>query len=161
MGLVALVLSLTATASIAESPNIAVVDVQKIMQQSPQMKAISEKLEKKFKPRRDQIVKMEENLKKDMEKYNRDASVLSESQKKTQQKKLQEARMKLEQEGQKYQQELNAAHNKELKNLFDKVSSATTKVAKENHYNVVLRKGAAIYVADKNDITDKVASIVK
>ena len=63
--LIALMLAVSCSA-FADGTKIGVVDLQKIMQTSTQMKGIQEKLEKEYKPRRDKLVAMEDGLKKDM-----------------------------------------------------------------------------------------------
>ena len=64
--LIALMLAISTGSVFADGTKIGVVDLQKIMQTSTQMKGIQEKLEKEFKPRRDKLVAMEDGLKKDM-----------------------------------------------------------------------------------------------
>lgn len=80
--LVAFALVFSTANAFADAAKIGVVDLQKIMQTSSQMKAIQQKLEKDFKPRRDKLVAMEESLKKDMEKFKRESAVMSQAQKK-------------------------------------------------------------------------------
>ena len=71
--LVALVFCLFGANLFADTAKIGVVDLQKIMQTSNQMKSIQQKLEKQFKPRRDKLVAVETGLKSDMEKFKRDS----------------------------------------------------------------------------------------
>jgi outer membrane protein len=86
--LAALVLAISSSVVFAENAKIGVVDLQKIMQTSAQMKQIQAKLEKEFKPRRDKLVAMEEGLKKDMESFKRDSAIMSQSQRKDLEKKI-------------------------------------------------------------------------
>ncbi|KTD15905.1 OmpH family outer membrane protein [Legionella israelensis] len=153
---IALVLSFSGTSVFANWSKIGVVDLQKIIQTSPQMKNIQEKLEKEFKPRRDKLVSMETELKNDMEKFKRDASVMSEAQKKELQTKIIDAQKKFEREGQQYQQELSTAHNKAMEGLYNKVRDAIAKVAKDQKYDLILQKDAAPYSVQQLDVTDKV-----
>lgn len=154
--LTALAFAFTSTVSMAQAMKIGVVDLQKIMRQSSQMKDIQTELEKKFKPRRDKLVESEQKVKTDMEKFKRDQSVMNDKQRKDLEKKIVEAQQKFEQEGQQYQQELSAEHNKAMEKFYGKVREAIAKTAKENKYDVVLQKDAAPYSDDSLDITDKV-----
>ena len=158
--LTALIFAFTSTVSLADAMKIGVVDLQKIMRQSSQMKDIQSKLEKKFKPRRDQLVASEQKVKKDMEKFKRDQSVMSEKQRKELEKKIVKAQQEFEQQGQKYQQELSAEHNKAMEKFYGHVRDAIAKTAKDNQYDVVLQKDAAPYSNDKLDITDKVMKVI-
>lgn len=154
--LIALVLSVSGFNAFADGAKIGVVDLQKIMQTSSQMKAIQQKLEKDFKPRRDKLVAMEEGLKQDMEKFKRDSAVMSDSQKKELEKKILAGQQTFEREGQQYQQELSTAHNEAMEELYGKIRKAIAKVAETDKYDIVLQKDAAPFSSDKLDITDSV-----
>ncbi len=145
----------------AEELKVGVVDLQKIMQTSSQMKAIQEKLEKQFKPRRDKLVAMEEGLKKDMEQFKRDSVVLSQAQRKELEKKIVNTQQQFEREGQQYQQELGTAHNEAMEELYSKIRQAIAKVAKAEKFDLILQKDAAPYSEDKLDVTAKVIQDIK
>ena len=154
--LIGLVLALVSINALADGTKIGVVDLQKIMQTATQMKAIQEKLEKEFKPRRDKLVAMEDGLKKDMEKFKRDSAILSQSQKKDLEKKIVSTQQLFEREGQQYQQELSTAHNEAMEAFYNKIRAAIAKVAESDKYDVVLQKDAAPFSVDKLDVTAKV-----
>lgn len=154
----ALILALSSISAWADGTKIGVVDLQKIMQTSSQMKSIQEKLEKEFKPRRDKLVAMEEGLKKDMEKFKRDSAILSQTQKKDLEKKIVATQQQFEREGQQYQQELSTAHNEAMEEFYNKIRAAIAKVAENEKFDVVLQKDAAPFSMDKLDVT---ASVMK
>lgn len=135
---------------------IGVVDLQKIMQAAPQMKAIQQKLEQNFKPRRDKLIEMEQSLKRDMESFKRDGAVLSAEQRKEREKKIISSQQLFEREGQQYQQELSTANNEAMEGLYTKIRAAIAKVAAESHYDIIFQKDAAPFSAEKLDITMKV-----
>ena len=159
--LVALVFGLFGTNIFADSAKLGVVDLQKIMQTSTQMKDIQQKLEKEFKPRRDKLVTMETNLKGDMEKFKRDTAILSVTQKKDLEKKIVASQQQFERDGQQYQQELSTAHNEAMEGLYTKVRSAIAKIAKDEKYDIIVQKDAAPYSNDSLDVTDKVIKAIK
>lgn len=140
----------------ADGAKIGVVDLQKIMQTAPQMKTIQEKLEKTFKPRRDNLVKMEESLKADMETFKKDAAIMSPVKKKDMEKKIVALQQQFERDGQQYQQELSTAHNEAMEEFYGKIRTAIAKIAEREHYDVVLQKDAAPFSADKLDVTPQV-----
>lgn len=159
--LIALVLGLTGTAAFADWAKVGVVDLQRIMQTSPQMKSIQEKLEKEFKPRRDKLVAMEENLKKDMEKFKREGAVMSDAQKKALERKIVATQQQFERDGQQYQQELSTAHNEAMEGLYNKVRSAIKTIAETDKYDIILQKDAAPFSVSKMDVTDKVMKEIR
>jgi outer membrane protein len=103
--LAAFVFSMFGASVFADNAKIGVVDLQKIMQTSSQIKDIQQKLEKEFKPRPDKLVAMEASIKADMEKFKRDGAILSATQKKDIEKKIVGAQQQFERDGQQYQQE--------------------------------------------------------
>ncbi|HHT9957591.1 TPA: OmpH family outer membrane protein [Legionella pneumophila] len=158
--LVALFLGLFGTTVFADWAKIGVVDLQKIMQTSNQMKKIQQKLEKEFKPRRDKLVAMEASLKSDMEKFKRDSAIMSASQKKELEKKIVASQQQFERDGQQYQQELSTAHNEAMEGLYNKVRTAITKIAKDEKYDIIVQKDAAPFSSESLDVTDKVIKAI-
>lgn len=158
--LVALVFSLLGTNLFADSAKIGVVDLQKIMQTSTQMKTIQEKLESEFKPRRDKLVAVETSLKSDMEKFKRDSAILSATQKKDLEKKIVASQQQFERDGQQYQQELSTAHNEAMEGLYSKVRSAISKIAKDEKYDIIVQKDATPFSSETLDVTDKVIKAI-
>ncbi len=145
----------------AGDSKIGVVDLQKIMQTSNQMKDIQTKLENDFKPRRDKLVAEEKKLKDEMEKFKRDSAVMSEKKKLEAEKAIIASQQKFEREGQQYQQELSVAHNKAMEDFYNKIKEAIVAVAKSDKFDIVLQKDAAPYSSDKLDITNQVMKKIK
>lgn len=158
--LVALVFSLFGASVFADAAKIGVVDLQKIMQSSNQMKDIQQKLEKDFKPRRDKLVAMETTLKSDMEKFKRDSAIMSAAQKKDLEKKIVTAQQQFERDGQQYQQELSTAHNEAMEGLYNKVRAAISKIAGDEKYDLIVQKDAAPFSNATLDVTDKVIKAI-
>lgn len=154
-------MSLSFASSYADGTKIGVVDLQKIMQTSSQMKAIQEKLEKEYKPRRDKLIAMEEGLKKDMETFKRDTAIMSQTQRKELEKKIVSVQQQFERDGQQYQQELSTAHNEAMEDFYNKIRAAIAKVAENEKYDIVFQKDAAPFSVEKLDITAKVMQEIK
>lgn len=144
----------------AEGSKIGVVDLQKIMQTSDDVKAIQATLEEKFKPRRDKIMGMEADLKKEMEAFKRDSSVMSQAKRQELEQKIVAAQQTFEQEGQQYQQELSAAHNEAMEKFYDKIRAAIAKIAEAEKYDLVFQKDAAPFSVEKLDVTSKVIKVI-
>jgi outer membrane protein len=157
----ALLFTAFSTTAFADGSKIGVVDLQKIMQTSDDVKTIQATLEEKFKPRRDKIMGMEADLKKDMEAFKRDSSVLSQAKRKELEQKIMATQQNFEQEGQQYQQELSAAHNEAMEKFYDKIRAAIAKVAEAEKYDLVFQKDAAPFSVEKLDVTSKVIKAVQ
>src|SRR3990167_3554412 len=122
----------------AQGVKVGVVDLQKIMQTSAQMKTIQQQLEQ------------------DMEKFKRDNTVMSDAQKKEFEKKIITAQQLFERQGQQYQQELSTAHNEAMEGLYTKIRGAIKKVAEAQKYDLILQKDAAPFSVDSLDVTPEV-----
>ncbi len=157
--LLALVFSIGSVGAFADAPRIAVVDLQKIMQTSDEMKTIQAKLEQEFKPRRDKLMGMEADLKTDMDAFKRDSAVMNQAKRKEAEEKIVATQQQFEREGQQYQQELSAAHNQAMEQFYDKIRAAISKVAQEKKYDLVLQKDAAPFSIEKLDVTTRVIEV--
>jgi outer membrane protein len=144
-----------ATANL-QGAKIGVVDLQRIMQTSNQMKIIQQKLEVDFKPRREQLEAMEKKLRDDMEKFKRESAVMSEMQKKDQEKKILAAQQTFERDAQQYQQEYSTAHNDAMEVLYGKIRKAIAKIAANEKYTLILQQDAAPFSSKELNVTDKV-----
>mgnify|MGYP002880538402 CR=1 FL=1 len=151
-----LLLTFSSGIALAEASRIAVVDLQKIMQTSDEMKSIQAELEKEYKPRRDKLMGMEADLKADMEAFKRDSAVMSQAKRKEAEQKIIATQDAFEREGQQYQQELTAAHNQAMEKFYNKIRLAISKVAEEKKFDLVLQKDAAPFSLDSLDVTDAV-----
>ena len=150
-----------ATEALANDMKIGVVDLQKIVQTSPQMQAIQKKLETEFRPRRDALVAEEKNLREKMDGFKRDAVVMNANTKKDKERELVSLQQKFERAGQQYQQELNTAHNQAMEDFYTKVRASIASVAKKEKYDLVLQKDAAPFAAEKLDVTKLVIAEIK
>jgi outer membrane protein len=144
----------------ADSFKIGVVDLQKIIQTSPQMQTIQQALETKFRPRRDALVATEKDLKAKIEAFKRDSAVMNATQKKDNERAIIAMQQKFERDGQTYQQELSTAHNQAMEDFYTKVRSAIATVAKNEHYDLVVQKDAAPFTSEKLDVTKQVIAAI-
>lgn len=135
---------------------IGIVDLQKIMQTSAEVKILREKLEKEFKPRQNKLVAMEESVKKDIDKGKREAAIMSTKEKDELTKKIAANSENLAKEGEEYQKALAEAQNTGMESLYSKMHSAISKVAESEKFTIILQKDAAPYSEASLDITEKV-----
>lgn len=156
----ALLLGFSACNVFAETAKTGVVDLQKIIQTSKQMKAIQQKLEKDFKPRRDKLITMENEIKKDVENFKKDSAVMSQTQKKELESKIIAKQQNFERDGQQYQKELSTAHNEAMEDLYRKIRQAIQVVAEKEKYDLIIQKDAAPYNLASLDITTQVMKAI-
>ena len=114
-------LGFAATANV----NIGVLDVQALMQKSPQVEKIKADLEKQFKSRQSALQSQAKELESKMDKLKRNGSVMSEAERQELQADLMKSRRNLEQAQQDLQNDANIAQNKAMEGFLPLNQTAT------------------------------------
>ena len=140
----------------AAEMKIAVVDVNQVIQQSSKMKTVADQMSKEFKPRQEKIVKLQKQLKTDLEKLQRDETVMSNTEKKKLQDKIVSTKRELQRTEEDFQQDLNREQGREMEKFTANFKVAVDKIAKNGHYNLILQKNSVPYADANIDITDQV-----
>jgi len=92
-------------------------------------------------------------LKKLDEKLRRDNAILSASELRNLQREFQTKEREFQREGSAYNEDITLRGNQELQALVQQVQSVVDEVAKTNKYEIILQRGAAVYLDEKYDIT--------
>ena len=135
-------------------PHIAFIDGQQVYQKY--RSDIDTKLEKEFADRKDKLVAMQDDIKKATDKLSRDSAILSAAEQKKSQQALEVKQREFQRLSQAYQEDINLRGNQELQVLGDKLQTVVNSVAKEKHFDMVLQRGAAVFIDKKYDITQDV-----
>ncbi|WP_456407873.1 OmpH family outer membrane protein [Thiolapillus sp.] len=157
--LLALSLVTMSGAALAAS-KIAYVEVGKVLQDSPQVKAVKEKIRKEFSKRDDQLVAEQKKLKKLKEKLKRDGSIMSEAEVKRLERDIIARTRKLKNAQSEFQEDLALRQNEELAKLRKAIAEVIVKVAKKGGYDLVLESGV-VWANDKVNITKQVLKELK
>lgn len=158
-GMLVLFLVTMSGAAFAAS-KIAYVEVGKVLQESPQVKAVKEKIRKEFSKRDDQLVSEQKKLRKLKEKLQRDASIMSEAEGKRLERDIIARTRKLKNAQSEFQEDLALRQNEELGKLRKVIAEVIVKVAKKGGYDLVLESGV-IWANDKINITKQVLKELK
>lgn len=156
-------ISLLAALALGASSNafahkVGVVDMQSIYQQLPQMAAIEKKLQSEFAERRQELEKLQGDIRFEAEKYKRESTTMSQKQKAALEKKIQGMQKKLVEKGRPLEQEIKQRQSQEMVKLQKQILAAIEKVAKDGKYDEVKPKEATIYFNPKKvtDLSKKV-----
>ncbi|WP_456373124.1 OmpH family outer membrane protein [Thiolapillus sp.] len=139
---------------------IAYVEVGKVLQESPQVKAVKDKIRKEFAKRDDQLVAEQKKLKKLKEKLARDGSIMSEAERKRLERDIIARTRKLKNAQSEFQEDLALRQNEELGKLRKVIAEVIVKVAKRGGYDLVLESGV-VWANDKVNITTQVLKELK
>lgn len=140
----------------AQAEKIAVVDMQAVFEQLPQREAVSKTLKTEFGDRVANVQKMQDELRGMLEKQQRDAALMSESQKTDMLRKMESLKAELQLKGKALDEDMRRRNGEEQNKLLVEVQKAITAIAEKEQYDLVLQRGAAIYVKPTSDISSKV-----
>ena len=138
-------------------PSIALVDIQRIIADSAAGKSMLAQLEGERKKIRDQLAKLEEELKNKDNELRRQRSILSQEAFNTQAQALQRTQADDQRVAQERQEAFNKAANDAQAVIFDNMRDVIQQISGERRIGLVLRKEVVLALTDKNtDITDDV-----
>jgi len=144
------------TAAMAAPTNVGVVDMRLVLQKSPQIQAMNDKLKTEFQAREQKVVAARDQLKKDSDNLKKNASVMSNKDREALQQKVQDESKQLTQMQLAFQQDIISAQNQEMETFVNQVKGVMDNIAKQNNLDLILDKSTTVYAANGLDITDQV-----
>ncbi len=152
--LVALLLAVGVAQAQAET-KVGAVNMARLMESAPQVKAASEKIKAEFAEREKQLVEEQAEIKKMQEKYRRDRDVVSAAEREKMEAALREKVREFKRKSDAFAADFSEARNKALGNLQSEIYKAIVAIAEAEHYDLVVSE-SVLYVSKRIDITDKV-----
>jgi|SRR6185312_13803527 len=150
------VLLLVTTGAWADNLKVGVIDLQQIMQKSPQIKVINDQLTAQFKPRQEKITAAQKNLQSEMDRLEKNGPTMSAADR----NKLQDQIIadKANTQGMiiAFQRDVSAAQNQSLQDFMDNLTKIVAGIAKAGNYDLVLQRNGVPYVNSNLDITSQV-----
>jgi outer membrane protein len=140
--------ALPATAEI----KVGVIDYAKLLDESPQAKAVSAALRDEFGPRYQQLVSQETQLKAKGEKLQKDLATMTPEARAKAEKELRDGARELERKKQEWQDDSNAKRNEEMTKLQRSLIIEVRDYAKAQNFDLVIAEGV-IYATPTLDIT--------
>ncbi|MCW8944011.1 MAG: OmpH family outer membrane protein [Sedimenticola sp.] len=134
---------------------VGVVDLNKVMEKSPQAEGISNSLKKEFQARDQDLVAKAKQLKQLEEKLARDGAVMSTEEAKRLENDIRARRRKLTTSRTEFREDANLRRNEAVNRLLRKVGEVVTQIGEEEKVDVILTDGVA-YFNKRVDLTAKV-----
>lgn len=155
------VMALFAAASAHAEMKIAVVNFQRLADESPQAKAASQSLQNEFGVRQRDLQQKEKDLQTKQAKLQRDGATMTEAERSTLEKDLSRGERELKNQGDAFNDEVNSRRNEELSKLQVKLVQEVQNYAKSSGYDLVISSSVALYAKDAYDITGQVLSYLQ
>ena len=135
---------------------IGVINLQKIIQKAPEVEKVNQQLAKTFKARKEKLIAAREKLQDQVNKFQRENAVMPEAKRQARGNSLSQERRDLLRKEQDFSDDLELARGQAMKALLDKVKRQVDKLAKREHYDLILQRSNVPYFSAEFDITDKV-----
>jgi outer membrane protein len=138
---------------------IGVVNVQRLLQESPQAQAASNALENEFAARRRDLEAQQKDLKAREDKLQKDGAVMAEAERRNAEKALRDGQRELARKQNEFLEDLNVRRNEALGQLQRTVLQEVQTYAKSAGFDVVVAD--ALYASPAVDITSQVLSALQ
>jgi outer membrane protein len=139
----------------AQQAKVGVVDYARLMEESPQAKAVTDAIRAEFGPRQTQLQQQQTALKAREEKLQKDAATMTPEQRSKADKELSDGVRELGRKQQEAQDDFNARRNEEMGRLQRTLIEEVRAYAKAQNFDIVLAEGV-IYATPTVDITAQV-----
>lgn len=147
--------ALLSSAAMAEQ-KIGVVNVEGIFQQMPQTVNVQQTINTEFKDRQDEVVRLQEDIKYQLNKRQREAATMSEEQIKELEANILKMREEYNAKAQPLQQAMQARSAEERNKLLALIQQSIQTVAAEGDFDLILQGNAAVFSKPEFDLSEKV-----
>jgi outer membrane protein len=140
---------------------IGVVNVARLVEQSPQFAAAQKKLEDEFGPRQRDLQAMEQKLRGQSETFTRDAPVMGEAERLNLERQIRDGQRELQRAQNELVEDFNLRRNEELGTLQRDVLLKAQEYAREEKYDLLLADQSVIFGSTAVDVTAAVLAILQ
>ena len=140
----------------AWAESIAVVDVQKVVAQLPQMATMQQQLQQEFAGAAEEVEKLKSDIQFNMEKFQRESMTMSQEQQDKLHADIEEMQKQFQAKAQPLQENIRRRQAEERNKIMALVKQAVDQVAAEQKIDVVLQAQSVAFVTPEKDISAQV-----
>lgn len=140
----------------AADVKIGVIDVQQIMQKSPEVQQLNTQIQQKFKPRQDKLLAAKKDLQDAIQNYQKNQAVMKPEEKTKLQNKIIGDQDAYKAQYQAFDKDLKQEQNKDMQHFMDNLQTAVNALAKKGNYNFILNRAAVPYMDSSTDVTQQI-----
>jgi len=140
---------------------IGVVDPQRLLEESPQGKAVQESMRSEFAQRERQLQAQAQALKAKQDKLQKDGATMTEEQRARAEKELRDGNRDFERARGEFQDDFSARRNEEMSRLQRTLGDEVRTYAKSQNFDLVLSSDVVIYQTQTYDITPGVLAAMQ
>jgi outer membrane protein len=142
-------------------PKIGIVDAPRLLEESPQGKAMMEGMRAEFAPRERTLQATQQALKAKQDKLQKDGATMTEDQRQRAEKELRDGARDFERAKGELQDDFTARRNEEMSRLQRILGEEVRTYAKANNFDLVLTADGVIYTNPGYDITPQVLAAMQ
>ena len=142
-------------------PRIGVVDPQRLLQESPQGKAVQDSMRAEFAPRERTLQAQAQAIKAKQEKLQKDGATMTDEQRIRAEKDLRDGERDFERARGEFQDDITARRNEEYSRLQRTLGEEVRTYAKAQNFDVILSGEAVIYATPAYDITPAILTALQ
>lgn len=139
---------------------IGVVNLNAVVQASPQLKTVQESLQKEFAPRQNDLAQQQQKLKGEVDKLKKDGDTMSEADKSKLQSEISQDQRDLERSGNAYKEDTNARQQEEIQKLQNALAAKVQAYGRSQNFDLIIVQGV-VYANPALDITPQVIAAIK
>jgi outer membrane protein len=144
----------------AEESRLAVVNVAKALEESPQAIAANKRLELEFAPRNKYLLTLRKQLRSYEDSLAKQGIQMSDTQLRKLENSVRDTKREIRRAQEDYREDLNLRRNEELRKLQKRVKRAITTVATRKNYDIVMGEGV-LYSSGRVDITNDILQVLE
>jgi outer membrane protein len=152
---------LCAVAPAWAEPRIGVVDPQRLLQESPQGKAVQDSMRAEFAPRERTLQAQAQAIKAKQDKLQKDGATMTDEQRVRTEKELRDGERDFERARGEFQDDITARRNEEYSRLQRTLGEEVRSYAKAQNFDVILSGEAVIYATPAYDITPAILTALQ
>lgn len=155
-----LALGVTSAHSAEFSAKVGVVNVNLLIEQAPQAKAASQRLEQEFAPQQKQLQQLVQKLEKLRGNYQKNKLTLSPEQQAVKEREIALLTREIQRRRADIQELVNLRRNEELAKLQALINQAIREIGRKEQFDLILYDGIA-FSSQRIDLTQKILSYLK
>jgi outer membrane protein len=140
---------------------IGVLDLNKVMMDSPQLEVAKKTLKGKFDVREKEILAAQKTFQSDIEKFSKDSPTMDEKKKTAEQQRIVGQQKDLQEKQAKFQKDLNDAQNEAMKGIVKNIEGIVNDLATSKKFDLIIAKAGTAYNKPELEVTDEVIKQMK
>lgn len=151
---------LFASASYSKPAKIGYINIDHVVTRSPQFSQANDRVIRKFKPQENDLIFLDNNIKSNINRFNKNKDNFSKSEIKQKIKKIADLERELKQKALSLKKQLAHENNQELEIIQNLINTIIREIAKEQNFDLILYQKVA-YASKKVNITSLVSQKLK